>query len=364
MSSSLPVKTDEVRAYIALIPPLEEALRIRDRVSAVAQALKTAKASLGAQNEAAEVRLRLERYIGDELKDSPKNRGTVLGGNIVLPPDDTPTYNDLGVGKMQASRFQQEASVPDEVFEQHITETKDKGQEVTTAGVLKLANKLIREKRLAAKAKEQTQEAAVLHCCDCLSFLAEVPPISLLLTDPPYFTDGDFTGHISAYLAHVKPDGQAYVFMSAAPGELAAYLAMDSYHMVLSQMLVWNYNNTGQRQPKARYTSNYQCVLYYRGPDAVDINRPGDGTHQYACQTVNAPDGRVGDRYHEWQKPIALIERYILNSSQPGELVCDPFAGTGTVLLAAAKLGRKSLGCELNEATAQIAVDRGCALEI
>ena len=118
-----------------------------------------------AQNEVAEVRLRLERYIGSELKETPKNPGgrPEKTGNTMLPVSETPTYKELGVGKMQASRFQQEASVPDEVFEQHLAETKDKGQEVTTAGVLKLANKLVREERLASEAKEKTQEKAAAH---------------------------------------------------------------------------------------------------------------------------------------------------------------------------------------------------------
>jgi DNA modification methylase len=133
--------------------------------------------------------------------------------------------------------------------------------------------------------------------------------------------------------------------------------------MRLEQILVWNYNNTGQRQPLVRYTSNYQIAFYYRGPDAAEINRPGDGTHQYACQTVNAPDGRIGDRYHEWQKPMELIERLIRNSSNPGDLVFDPFAGSGTTLLAAAKLGRKAIGCDIDPEAIALCVKRGCKNE-
>jgi DNA modification methylase len=125
-------------------------------------------------------------------------------------------------------------------------------------------------------------------------------------------------------------------------------------------VLVWNYNNTGQRQPSSRYNSNFQVAFYFRGKAAQPINKPSDGTHQYACQTVNAPDGRIGDRFHEWQKPMDLIERYILNSSLEGDIVCDPFAGTGTILLAAAKHGRKAIGCDLDKTAIKIAVERGC----
>jgi len=180
------------------------------------------------------------------------------------------------------------------------------------------------------------------------------------LTDPPYFTEGDFTGHVSACLSRVKPTGQAYIFASADPAEIAAYLRMDSHGLKLEQVLIWNYNNTGQRQPNKRYTSNYKIILYYRGPDAPAINKPSDGTHQYACQNVNAPDGRIGDRFHEWQKPMDLIERLIRNSSKLGEFIFDPFAGSGTVILAAAKLGRRVIGCDVDPKAIDICLKRGC----
>lgn len=217
-----------------------------------------------------------------------------------------------------------------------------------------------KEQRAIEETKKQTANPALIIHEDCYALADSVDPIDLLIADPPYFTDGDFTEYISLYLARVKETGQAYVFCSADPEELSAYLNIETYKMNLEQILVWNYNNTGQRQPNKRYTSNYQLCLYYRGQDAPDIIKPSDGKNQYACQTVNAPDGRLGDRYHEWQKPYELIERFILNSSKPGDFVFDPFAGTGTTLIAAAKNGRRAMGCELEEQAVDVCVKRGC----
>ena len=226
---------------------------------------------------------------------------------------------------------------------------------------LNKANNLsVRSERVIAETKKSIKEDANIIKGDCLKLLASTPSIDLLLTDPPYFTDGNFTAHISAFLSCVKSTGQAYVFIGSDPLEISAYLEMERHGMQLEQILIWNYNNTGQRQPKYRYNSNYQIALYFRGEGAAPITNPSDGTHQYACQTINAPDGRLGDRYHKWQKPIELAERYILNSSKPGDLVCDPFAGKGTFLLAAAKYGRKSIGYELDEDAISIATERGC----
>lgn len=221
-------------------------------------------------------------------------------------------------------------------------------------------NLQVRHDRLIAETKAAIVEKAIVVEEDCLTILETIPPIDLLLTDPPYFTDGDFTNQISACLSKVKPTGQAYIFSSSDPAEFAAYLKMNTHHMNLEQILIWNYNNTGQRQPNNRYISNYQVIFYYRGPDAPIINKPGDGTYQYACQTVNAPDGRIGDRFHEWQKPLELIERLIRNSSKPEDFIFDPFAGSGTTMLAAAKLGRKVIGCDIDPEAINICLKRGC----
>ena len=228
----------------------------------------------------------------------------------------------------------------------------------------KAVNLLRRKQREQEETKKATEIPAIILQKDCLDVLDNIQPIDLLITDPPYFTDGDFTGHVSKCLAKVKPTGQAYVFLSADPQEITAYLAMDSHELQLTQILVWNYNNTGQRQPLVRYTSNYQLCFYYRGKDAPDINRPADGKEQYACQTVDAPDGRLGNRYHEWQKPDKLVERFIRNSSKEGDFVFDPFAGTGTVLISAAKLGRKAAGCDIDERAVKICLERGCNLGV
>ena len=52
---------------------------------------------------------------------------------------------------------------------------------------------------------------------------------------------------------------------------------------------------------------------------------------------------------HPTQKPEKLIAKLILASSRPGELVFDPFLGSGTTSVVAKKLGRKYIGIELNE---------------
>lgn len=62
-------------------------------------------------------------------------------------------------------------------------------------------------------------------------------------------------------------------------------------------------------------------------------------------EAIRASDG---ERFHKQQSPLALLLRIILSSSNIGDVVFDPFAGTGTTLVVAEQLGRKSIGIEID----------------
>jgi site-specific DNA-methyltransferase (adenine-specific) len=81
---------------------------------------------------------------------------------------------------------------------------------------------------------------------------------------------------------------------------------------------------------------------------------------QFSAQEINAPDGRQGNRYHAWQKPIELAEQLVRHSTKPGDTVLDCFAGTGTFMLAAHGLGRVAYGCDRSPEMLEHAKARGC----
>ena len=64
------------------------------------------------------------------------------------------------------------------------------------------------------------------------------------------------------------------------------------------------------------------------------------------------------DDSHPTVKPVSLMEHYIENSTLRGEVALDPFMGSGTTLVACAKLGRKGIGIELDETYFEIACER------
>jgi site-specific DNA-methyltransferase (adenine-specific) len=61
---------------------------------------------------------------------------------------------------------------------------------------------------------------------------------------------------------------------------------------------------------------------------------------------------------HPTQKPVALVERCLLASTQPGDMVLDPFLGGGTTAVACVRLNRGCVGIEMEEAHAKLATKR------
>jgi len=227
------------------------------------------------------------------------------------------------------------------------------------------AIKLLEAKKEAEEAAIKTDVELSIHHGDCIGWLKSLPEdADLLITDPPYATDVEnieefANSWLPVALNRVKSTGRAYVCIGAYPEELKAYLNIDPGHLELCQVLVWTYRNTLGPSPRDRYKLNWQAILYYKGVDAPELNCP-IMTEQFSVQDINAPDNRHGvyDRWHAWQKPDELAERLIRHSTKEGDVVIDPFAGTGTFILAAIKLNRVAFGCDKNSEMIQIAHSR------
>ncbi|HEU5381850.1 MAG TPA: DNA methyltransferase [Ktedonobacteraceae bacterium] len=156
------------------------------------------------------------------------------------------------------------------------------------------------------------------------TWLPQQPSCDLLLTDPPYSTDMvDIEAFARSWLplalSKVKATGRAYVFIGAYPQELLAYLKVRAC-LEMQQILVWTYRNTLGPSPMTGYKQNWQAILSFCGPEAPPLNCPLL-IEQFSVQEINAPDGRLGNRYHTWQKPDELAERLIRHSTRPGDLI-------------------------------------------
>lgn len=187
----------------------------------------------------------------------------------------------------------------------------------------------------------------------------------LLLTDPPYSTDADLNlivPAIAEHLKRVKSTGRAFVFVGCYPAELKAYLNMTvPKHLVFEQILVWTYQNCIGPTTGRCYKTNWQPILHFVGEKAPKL-RTDKLIELFSVKTFSAPDGRHGTRHFKWQKPDSLADQLIRHATDPGDTVFDPFAGSGTFLLAAARHKCKSIGYELERKTLNIALKNGCRL--
>ena len=115
----------------------------------------------------------------------------------------------------------------------------------------------------------------------------------------------------------------------------------------LVNILIWKKNNV---TPNKFYMKNCEFILLYRKGGQRWINDMGT---KHLLEIDN-----IRNKNHPTEKPIELMETFILNSSQVGETVLDPFMGAGSTALAAKENNRQYIGFELDEDYHKIANDR------
>ena len=234
-----------------------------------------------------------------------------------------------------------------------------------------------------------------LYHGDCLELLPLIPEssVDLIFADPPYFlSNGGITCHagrmvsvnkgdwdklpgpelgpvrarfekvhefnlswLAACQRILKPNGSIWVSGTAhvihsvgfAMQQLGFKLLNDiswvkpnpppnltcRYFTHSTETLIW-----AARDKKSRHTFNYKLMKETNG-----------GKQMKSVWQIWPPEKwekRFGK--HPTQKPVALLERILLASSNEGDLVLDPFSGSGTTILSALKLRRSAIGLELS----------------
>jgi len=246
---------------------------------------------------------------------------------------------------------------------------------------------------------------------DCLNVLARLPAetVDLAFADPPFnigyeydrYDDkrakADYLAWTDRWLAAVgralKPTGSVYV---AIGDEYAAEIKirLDAMGWTMRNWIVWHYtfgvnctrkfnrshahifyyvadpknftfNPDPVRVASARQTTYADSRANPQGklPDDTWVLRPVEEPTAFPADSDTWAISRVCGTFkergeHPCQMPLAVLERIIRVSSNPGDLVLDPFAGSGTTLHAAKKWGRDYLGVELSENYAEQCRDR------
>jgi site-specific DNA-methyltransferase (adenine-specific) len=236
---------------------------------------------------------------------------------------------------------------------------------------------------------------------DALIALEAIPDnsVDLIFVDPPYNIGKVFNGYkekwdseedylswsyrwIDLVLQKLKPTGSLYV-MTATQFMPYFDIYLRNKITILSR-IVWYYDSSGV-QAKKYYGSMYEPILfcvkdknnYTFNSEHILVEAKTGAKRKLIDYRKTVPrvynsekvPGNVWEfprvRYrmneyenHPTQKPEALLERIIKASSNEGDLVLDPFSGTFTTSFVAKKLGRRSIGIELQEEYVKIGLRR------
>ena len=114
------------------------------------------------------------------------------------------------------------------------------------------------------------------------------------------------------------------------------------------QLIVWNKGNS---IPNRYYLNSCEFILMLRKGAAKNINNMG------SKNVLDIPNIR-GGKLHPTEKPVQLMKILVENSTQPGEIVLDPFMGAGSTGIASLESGRKFIGIELDKQYFDIAEKR------
>jgi len=204
---------------------------------------------------------------------------------------------------------------------------------------------------------------------DGVKTLIDIPceSVDLIVVDPPYFgAKEEFHSRLMECLDDylywyeewvceakrvLKRTGSMYVFIP--PLEFAEIHLLIRRHFCQKQIISWVKPNVMIRQPTMRnYCPKVEFVGFY-AKDSKDytwnslVKKLG---LQRACNfDVRATIYSYMNEgvSHPTQKPLSLCAKFIYASSNEGEIVLDPFVGSGTTCVAAKALGRKFIGIEI-----------------
>ena len=209
---------------------------------------------------------------------------------------------------------------------------------------------------------------------DCLEVMPLLGRVDAVVTDPPYELSsiGPGASHFGVSLAKFNGanykaivNGLDYIklfdglgviqhpmngFVFCSNKQVSNLMSECERRGLSTTLLVWHKTNAA---PFANgvWRGDIEYIVHYRGKGATFNGGATD-------KTKVLPHPIVIDAAHPTVKPQKIIQRLIRNCSDIGDTILDPFMGSGTTLVACAKLGRRGVGIELDPDYFEIACKR------
>lgn len=344
MESSI-TKLERATQMLAEAKTMDDILQVADIAEAAKAYARAAKLGMDAQNNAAEVAILARRKAGEYLAQLERNQGErndITSPNVGRSSEYSRTLQESGITTQDASRWMQVASVPEEQFREYIEDTKQAGKELATSSVVKLAKQIIRKD---IEVKRVDRESVInLYKGDMLDVLkSSSQKYDLIVADPPYnvtpwewdklgtrqeFTDLT-TSWIKAILEHTKDKFTMFWFCS--PSYMADIeFILRKLDLPIQSRLVWHRRNMAKgSDAKYKFVDSWEMIFHISNRE---LNFPSDWDDtRFDVQTFAVPQTNFNDtKYHPTQKPLDLIKWLVSYGSYDGDIILDPFAGSGT----------------------------------
>jgi DNA modification methylase len=226
---------------------------------------------------------------------------------------------------------------------------------------------------------------------DCTKYLEEYQGIDIDLTflDPPFNQSKDYRSHndnmtprkywdwmseVCNIVFQKSSQGAAIYFMQREKNAQYVLDALATSGWTFQNLIIWK-KKTSAVPSKIRYGKHYQIIAFatkgsaprvfnklridppllvtdkYQRPNGIFVTDVWDDIRELTSGYFAGDEPlryETGERVHKQQSPVDLLARIILSSTNVGDLVFDPFAGTGTTLIVAKQLHRNSIGVEID----------------
>jgi site-specific DNA-methyltransferase (adenine-specific) len=203
-------------------------------------------------------------------------------------------------------------------------------------------------------------------CGDCLEVLPLIPygAVDLVITDPPYGMNFQ-SNHRNIKHLPIAGDDRFPIevieqFVDKGEGTQENGFYGNGYRAVYvfcrwdnlrtlpkpKSVIAWVKNNWSMGDLEHEHGRQWEAICFY----------PLSG-HQFIKRIPDVIYGdRTGNNSHPTEKPIEVLRQII--AANKGDIILDPFCGSGTTLVAAKQLGRRYIGIEISEKYCKIAEDR------
>lgn len=218
--------------------------------------------------------------------------------------------------------------------------------------------------------KIETIGNATIYLTDCREVIPTLAGVDLVITDPPYSsgarTDAErqvrgamlrsledpdwfshdamttwgftwFIGSVVSELRSKLPEGAHLYVFSDWRQTSNLYGALEAYGYRVNHCLVWAKTHFGMG---SYWRNQHENIVF------ASNGKPNDMLDRGMGSVLTSPAVSFAARQHPTEKPLGLLSQIV--RAAPGEVVFDPFMGSGTTGVAAIKAGRRFIGCEIN----------------